>query len=348
MSGRAVPPRPGALHVLPVTGLPEVRAGDDLAALIAARADLLDGDVVVVAQKVVSKAEGAYVWPAAGEDRDAARRRLAREQAVRVVADSPQALVVETRHGLVCANAGLDASNVPGGAFLTLPADPDASARALRTALLAEADVAVIVADSFGRPWRVGVTDVAIGVAGLGPLRDERGGPDRQGVPLTATVVAVADELAAAADLVRGKADGVPVVVVRGYPRGPGDAGAAVLQRAPDTDLFRSGRGGVADAVGATRPAPGPVDEGDLARAAAAARRVGGPAVTVDAGGAELVIAGPALDAGAAAGAAMAALVDLGYAAARRAPGPDETALVVVTAGQPGATGTEPVHDHGR
>lgn len=333
MSGDRAPTT-RSVHVLPISGLGEVRAGDDLAALIAARADLLDGDVVVVAQKVVSKAEGAFLWPRPGEERAAARRRLAREQAVRVVVDAPEVLVVETTHGFVCANAGIDGSNVPGGALLALPADPDASARALRAGLRVVADVAVIVADSFGRPWRVGLTDVAIGAAGLSPLLDERGTSDREGAELDVTQTAVADELAAAADLVRRKAEGIPVVVVRGYPYRPDERpGGARLRRPPAADLFRLGRGGVADALGVEPTRAGPVETADLERAAAAARRVGGPGVRVAVADAGLAVVGADVDAGAAAGAAMAALVDLGYAASRRAPRSGEDATVVVLAG---------------
>lgn len=335
----------GALAILPVHGLPEVRPGDDLAALVAAHATLADGDVVVVAQKVVSKSEGALVALEPGEDVTAARRRVARAQATRVVVETPDVLVVETAHGFVCAAAGVDASNVPGAALCLLPADPDASARALRSGLAERAgvDVAVIVADTFGRPWRTGQVDVAIGLSGLAPLRDERGAADRHGRTLDATLVAVADELAAAADLARGKADGVPVVVVRGYPYAPDGAGSArALRRPAAQDLFRRGRGGVADAVGAQDPGAGTVAVADLARAADAARRVGGPSVTVTARPAGLAVAGPPLDAGAAAGAALAALVDLGYAAARERPPPGDAAAVIVRAG------AEPSDDHGR
>lgn len=330
MSGES-PSRPrggagGALAILPVTGLPEVRAGADLAALITAHAELCDGDVVVVSQKVVSKAEGALRWPAPGEDRTAARRRLAREQAVRVVVDAPHVLIVETRHGLVCANAGIDASNVPDGALVLLPDDPDASARRLRDGLRdAGVDVAVIVADTFGRPWRMGQTDVAIGIAGLRALRDERGGVDRHGVPLEVTEVAVADELAAAADLARRKADGVPVVVVRGYPYEPADTGeetgARLLQRPRANDLFARGRGAIADALGVHHTPAGAPDSAaprDLARAAAAAERVGGASVRAAREGGRIMVTGPPVAAGLAAGAALAALVDLGYDAEHR------------------------------
>ncbi len=262
------------ITLLGVAGLPEVRPGDDLAGLIAGAVALEPGDVLVVAQKIVSKAEGALVRLPAGEDREAARRRMTYEQAVRVVVEAPWTVVVETRHGLVCANAGIDASNVDGGWLALLPADPDASARVLRAALeerTAAAPLGVVVADTFGRPWRVGQTDVAIGVAGLPPIRDERGGVDRSGATLTVTEVALADEVAGAADLVRRKADGVPVVVVRGLAWTPDDGAAATsLQRPPALDLFPRGRGALAAALGGPLPAGAPVD-----RAAAAARAVG-------------------------------------------------------------------------
>lgn len=240
------------LTVLRVEGLPEMAPGDDLAAAIIAAIDLHDGDVVVVAQKVVSKVEGALVdVPDALPGVDA-RREVARSEAAEIVADAPWALIVRTRHGFVCANAGVDASNVPGGQLSLLPDDPDASARRLRSALRERVgtDVGVIVADTFGRPWRVGQTDVAIGVAGLCPLRDERGGVDRHGAALSVTEAAVADELAAAADLVRTKADGVPVVVIRGYAYEPSeDATASQLIRDGATDLFARGRGMLAAAL---------------------------------------------------------------------------------------------------
>lgn len=241
-----------SLTVLSVQGLPEMHPGDDLAAAIAAAVQLHDRDVVVVAQKVVSKVEGAVVdvpRVSAGVD---PRREVARGQAAGIVVDAPEALIVRTRHGFVCANAGVDASNVPGGRLTLLPEDPDASAARLRAALLDRTgvDVAVIVADTFGRPWRMGQTDVAIGVAGLQPLRDERGRLDRQGQELTVTQVAVADELAAAADLVRSKADGVPVVVIRGFDyEASHHATATELVRGAEADLFARGRGMLASAL---------------------------------------------------------------------------------------------------
>ncbi|MGH3442069.1 MAG: coenzyme F420-0:L-glutamate ligase, partial [Nitriliruptorales bacterium] len=211
------------IEIHPLVGVPEIAEGDDLAALLlAAVAEsghrLWEGDVVCVAQKAVSKAEGAFADVREGEDPRAARRRLAREQAVRIVADTESVLITETRHGLVLANSGIDASNVADGRLTLLPEDPDRSARELAAAVLAREGirVGVVVTDTFGRPWRLGQTDVAIGVAGVSPLRDERGGEDRHGHPLEVTLAAVADELAAAADLARRKADGTPFVLIRG------------------------------------------------------------------------------------------------------------------------------------
>lgn len=229
------------IELVGVAGLPEVRVGDDLAELIAAHTVLLDGDVVVVSQKIVSKAEGALAQPLPGEARADARRRIARSVAVRVLADTERALVVQTPQGLVCANAGIDASNVPDGGLVLLPEDPDASARALREGLRARtgADVHVVIADTFGRPWRLGQTDVAIGVAGFSPVRDERGSVDRHGAVLEVTEIAVADEIAAAADLVRRKAEGVPVVLVRGLRLDQSDTGSARdMVRPSAEDLF--------------------------------------------------------------------------------------------------------------
>jgi len=242
------------ISILPVEGLPEIRAGDDVGALVARAARLEDGDVVVVAHKVVSKAEGrvvrlddvdagdrARVLAAAGE-RDAREVEVVLRETVRVVRERPPLVIAETEHGFVCASAGVDHSNAPeAGTVVLLPRDPDASARRIRDAIRAHAgrDVAVIVADSFGRPFRRGTTDVAVGVAGLAPLRDLRGTTDRAGAELRSTEVAVADELAAAADLVRaGKADGIPVVIVRGAPAG-GDGTARELVMPPERDLFR-------------------------------------------------------------------------------------------------------------
>jgi coenzyme F420-0:L-glutamate ligase/coenzyme F420-1:gamma-L-glutamate ligase len=241
------------IAILPVAGLPEIREGDDLGALVAAAARVEDGDVVVVAQKVVSKAEGRVVALAAvdaserarelaGTDRDPRELEVILRETASIVRERAPLVIAETRHGYVCASAGVDHSNAPGGATLVLlPLDPDASARRIRESLRehANAEVAVIVSDSFGRPFRQGTTDVAIGVAGLAPLRDLRGTLDRGGRELRTTQVAVADEVAAAANLVREhKADGIPVVVVRGLaPTGDGTARELVIPR--ERDLFR-------------------------------------------------------------------------------------------------------------
>jgi coenzyme F420-0:L-glutamate ligase/coenzyme F420-1:gamma-L-glutamate ligase len=242
---------PGELRVIPVTGLPEIAEGDDLAALVAERADLRDRDVLVFAQKAVSKAEGRIVRLADVEPSDEARRLAAdhdprqlevilRESA-RVVRVRPPLVIAETRHGFVCASAGVDASNAPGPeTVVLLPVDPDASAAALRDRLaeLTGADVGVIVSDSFGRAFRNGITGVAIGVAGITPLLDLRGRYDRVGYELHATVIAVADEIAGAAELVMGKTDGLPVAIVRGLDlAGPGTAQELVMS--PERDLFR-------------------------------------------------------------------------------------------------------------
>jgi len=237
--------------VIPVKGLPEVREGDDVATLIAAVAELEDGDVVVVAHKVVSKAEGRVVRLAEVEPSSQARDLAAAEdprrlevilrESARVVRTRPPLVIAETRHGFVCASAGVDASNAPeADTLVLLPEDPDASAARLRHRLqeLTGAEVAVIVSDSFGRAWRQGTTDVAIGCAGLRPLLDLHGERDPAGYELHATVIAVADELAGAAELVRGKLDRIPVAIVRGFDaRGEGTASDLVMP--PDRDLFR-------------------------------------------------------------------------------------------------------------
>jgi coenzyme F420-0:L-glutamate ligase / coenzyme F420-1:gamma-L-glutamate ligase len=234
-------------EIVALAGVGEIAEGADLAALIveacaASGWTLADGDVVCVAQKAVSKAEGATVALGPDEDVEAARRRIARDEAVRVVADTDHVLIVETRHGFVCANAGVDASNVGDGRLALLPDDPDRSARAIAAGLsrAVGVDVGVIVTDTFGRPWRMGQTDVAIGVAGFTPLRDERGDTDRQGRALDVTVAAIADEIAGAADLARRKADGTPFVVVRGLEVEPDEAATArMLVRPAEEDLFR-------------------------------------------------------------------------------------------------------------
>ena len=237
--------------MIPVHGLPEVGEGDDVAALIAAAVKLEDGDVVVVAHKVVSKAEGRVVRlddvepsPQArdlADGEDPRRLEVILRESARLVRTRPPLVIAETRHGFVCASAGVDASNAPEPNMLVLlPKDPDASAARLRDRLreLAGTEVAVIVSDSFGRAWRQGTTDVAIGCAGLRPLLDLSGEHDAAGYELHATTIALADELAGAAELVRGKLDGVPAAVVRGFGhRGEGTARELVMP--PGRDLFR-------------------------------------------------------------------------------------------------------------
>lgn len=317
----------GPLQVLPVAGLPDIGPDDDLAELIGGHAHLRDGDVVVVASKIVSKAEGAVVHPEPGESRAATRARAVSTQAVRVVADAPWVTIVETAHGFVCANAGVDASNVSGDGVLVLPADPDGSAARLRDGLRARygVDVGVIVADTFGRPWRTGQTDVALGVAGVPALRSEIGDRDRYGHVLDMTEAAIADEVAGAADLVRRKGEGIPVVVVRGLAFEPDEAASGRdLLRPPEIDLFRRGRGGLAAALfDEAARFVGPVDPRDLWRAQAGVEAVCGTAVRLRTTrprdrrpGTEVVVTAetPAM-AGLAAGLLLALLVDLGYGA---------------------------------
>jgi coenzyme F420-0:L-glutamate ligase/coenzyme F420-1:gamma-L-glutamate ligase len=247
----------GELRVLPVAGLPEFTEGMSVGAEIAARAELRDGDVVVISQKVVSKTEGrvrrlADAIPsteahrlAALLDKEPALVELILSESREVLRAERGVLIVETHHGFVCANAGIDSSNLPeAGTVALLPEDPDESARQIRGELgqVTDRTVATIVSDSFGRAWRLGQAEVAIGCAGIAPLDDWRGRPDAEGRGLEATLIAIADEAAAAADLVRDKANRVPVAIVRGLERfvtngdGPG---ATALRRPPDEDLFR-------------------------------------------------------------------------------------------------------------
>lgn len=250
---------PAELRIFPVREVGEVHPGADLAELILAALArsgqaLAPHDVLVVTQKIVSKAEGRIVDPAEAEPSHMANMAAAQghknaryyevvlRESRRIVKMDRGVLVTETHHGLICANAGVDESNVAGGRTVTLlPVDPDASARALRAAVQARtgADVAVIISDTFGRPWREGQVNVAIGVAGIAPLADYAGQPDAYGYTMQASNIAVADELASAAELVMGKVDRVPVAIVRGYAYVPADTGARALIRAPENDLFR-------------------------------------------------------------------------------------------------------------
>ena len=239
------------LRVIPVEGLPEVREGDDVGALLAEVATFEDDDVVVVAQKVVSKAEGRTVRLDGFEPSPQARELAASEdprrlevilrEAARIVRARPPLVIAETRHGFVCASAGVDASNAPeAGTVVLLPLDPDASARRIRARVqeLSGRTVGVVVSDSFGRAWRQGTTDVAIGAAGITTLLDLRGTRDPTGYELHATTIAVADEIAGAAELVMGKTAGVPAVIVRGLAV-RGNSSAQDLVMPAGRDLFR-------------------------------------------------------------------------------------------------------------
>jgi coenzyme F420-0:L-glutamate ligase/coenzyme F420-1:gamma-L-glutamate ligase len=241
-----------------IEGIPEVQPGDDLGRIIAeaCRAQavtLQDDDVLVVTQKAVSKSEGRFVnldgvVPSALAveiatpwDKDPRHVEVVLRESKRIVKMDRGVIIVETRHGLVCANAGVDASNVPGGQLMLLPVDPDASARRIRESLREHtgADVAVIISDTFGRPWRAGYTEVAIGVAGMLPIIDYVGKIDTHGRELKATWICVADELASSAELVTGKVNRVPVALIRGYPVPRGEGSAKEIVRAAELDLFR-------------------------------------------------------------------------------------------------------------
>ena len=242
--------------MLGIEGFPEVRAGDDLNSMIsgAVAGDLQTGDVLVVTHKIVSKAESRLLDLRTVEPSPLAKDYATRygkdprqieavlRESRRIVRMDRGIIISETHHGFVCANAGVDASNVPGDdTVCLLPVDPDASATRLREALAAGTgvEVAVVISDSFGRAWRHGITDVAVGVAGMDPVADYRGLNDPHGYPMEASVLAVADELAAAAELVMGKTEGIPLAIVRGYAYSPAPGSAAELLMPPDRDMFR-------------------------------------------------------------------------------------------------------------
>lgn len=268
------------ITIMPVHGIPEVRPGDDLAAMIAAAGpELCDGDIVVVTQKVVSKAEGRLVrTPTDEAGREAARQRAVEGEAVRVIARRGATTITETRHGFVMAASGVDASNVERSEIALLPLDPDRSAAAIRARLRDRTGVtvAVVVSDTFGRPWRNGLTDLAIGAAGISALLDHRGRTDGHGNTLAMTEVAVVDEVASAAELVMGKTASVPVAVVRGLLFGPDKRGVRPLIRPAGDDMFRLGtdearRSAVTQRRSVLAYAPGPVDRQAVERAVAAA-----------------------------------------------------------------------------
>jgi coenzyme F420-0:L-glutamate ligase/coenzyme F420-1:gamma-L-glutamate ligase len=272
---------PAGISVHPVPGLPEFGPGDDLAAAVAGAAPwLADGDVVVVTSKVVAKVEGRLVHVAPGQDREHVRQRAIEQQTVRVVARRGPLSVVETPQGWVVAAAGIDASNVGQDSLVLLPEDGDASARRLRDGLRDRlgVDVAVVVSDTFGRTWREGLTDVAVGAAGVMALDDHRGAVDSFGNRLETTRVAVVDELAAAADLVKGKLAGLPVAVVRGLilERPDPDPGTRPLVRSPADDLFPFGS---RDLVPTRAPASARPRRPGEREAAAAAFRVASAAL---------------------------------------------------------------------
>lgn len=244
------------IEVLPVAGIPEIRPGDDLPGILLHHVedDLRPGDVLVVTHKVVSKAEGRVVDLSDVEPsalakgfasrfgKDARQVEVVLRESRRIVRMDRGVIISETRHGFVCANAGVDASNVPGNdSVCLLPEDPDASARRIHERLREHTGLhlPVVVSDSFGRPWRNGITNVAVGVAGMSPLTDYRGRTDPHGYPLEASVLAVADEISAASELVMNKTDAVPAAIIRNYPYNPGPGSAKDLVMDPERDMFR-------------------------------------------------------------------------------------------------------------
>jgi coenzyme F420-0:L-glutamate ligase len=250
----------GAVQILPVVGIGEIRPGADLVAELQQHANWLDdGDVLVITSKIISKMEGRLVPVPAGdpEQREVLRQQAIRDETVRVVARRGSLVIAETRHGLVLAAAGVDASNVDSAEIALLPENPDASATALRADILQRMGrrVAVIISDSMGRPWRHGISDVAIGVAGITAVVDERGSVDRHGNVLSVTEVSLADEIAAAGDLVKGKLSDIPIAVVRGLSYTDDGNGSRLLLRGSATDLFRTGTA-EAIALGRAQAAP--------------------------------------------------------------------------------------------
>jgi coenzyme F420-0:L-glutamate ligase/coenzyme F420-1:gamma-L-glutamate ligase len=230
------------IEILPVEGIGAIAPGDDLLRTLTNSIRPLgpqSGDVLVVTHKIISKAEGRVVKIEGNPEEF--RRRLVESEASTIVRRRGDLIIAETKHGFICANAGVDRSNADAGTMILLPEDPDRSARRIKHGLDREfgIGIAVIISDTFGRPWRMGLTDVAIGVAGMSPILDLRGSPDWTGHLLDVTEVAVADELAAAADLVMGKATGIPAALVKGYRVPIGDGSGSDLVRHPSEDLFR-------------------------------------------------------------------------------------------------------------
>lgn len=320
-----------SLEIWALDGIPEVTAGDDIARLIVATGvELRDGDVVVVTSKIVSKAEGRLV---AGS-----REQHLAAETVRIVARRGQTQIVQTRHGFVLAAGGIDGSNVPDGTVALLPLDPDASAARIRDGLSRElgVDAAVIVTDTMGRPWRDGVVDTAIGAAGIEVLDDLRGTTDSFGHVLEVTVTALADELAAAGDLVKGKLSGRPVAVIRGFPirRPADDRGAKPLVRAAADDMFSTGtRDAVTQLVRDSAPATGAArslpDRTAMQRAIDAV----GSSTTVlriAEDGRSISAVGSQLDAGYALGRLMAALAVEGLRATAPSETPDGARVEVI------------------
>jgi coenzyme F420-0:L-glutamate ligase/coenzyme F420-1:gamma-L-glutamate ligase len=230
------------LQVLPLLGIGAVHPGDEIVDTLAAALEPLspqEGDVLVVTHKIVSKAEGRVVQVSG--DEETFKRDLVESEAVSIVRRRGDLIIAETKHGFICANAGVDRSNAEPGTMILLPDDPDRSAHRIRTKLERRfgVDVPVIISDTFGRPWRRGLTDIAIGVSGLEAVVDLKGTPDWAGRELQVTEIAVADEIASAADLVMGKAAGIPAALVRGYEGPRGEGRGTDLIRKPDEDLFR-------------------------------------------------------------------------------------------------------------